>query len=189
MSRPAVPLELVPAVRRLQVIVVSLAVGCAFFLVIVVATAGGWPAAWLGRGILTPLAVLMAGALVMARVVVGQVLLIQGRKKIADSLAKAAQADSRRDTPAAAGDSDGGANLEARLLALLWTRSIVGGAMMESAAFLLLVVAMIERTGLPLLLALVLIAGMLVPFPTLSRMREWLQAQQGRIEAERAFHD
>ena len=78
------------------------------------------------------------------------------------------------------GDSD-------HLIGLYFVRTIVAAALCEGAAFLDLVAFWLEDSPIALLAAALAIAGVVVPFPTVSRFENWLDDQERLIAAEREF--
>jgi hypothetical protein len=63
------------------------------------------------------------------------------------------------------------------LLAAYQTARVLYLVLLEGAAFFCLIVFLIDGSGLTLLLALALMAGMLIGFPTESRLESWLDQQ------------
>ena len=65
------------------------------------------------------------------------------------------------------------------------TRTIVAAALIEGAAFMSIVAYMLEGSTVALGLAVALVAGILLHFPTASRVVGWIEAQVRRVEEER----
>ena len=76
-----------------------------------------------------------------------------------------------------------------KLASLFMIRTIVAGAMIEGATFFTLIAHMIEGTTLSLIVAVALIAGLLLHFPTRSRLVGWIEDQLVQIEQERQLTD
>ena len=74
-----------------------------------------------------------------------------------------------------------------RLLGLYNTRTILGGAMLEGAAFFALVTYMVERDPVGLAGAILLILGVALHFPTRSRVIRWSEEQLELLKRERQF--
>ena len=74
-----------------------------------------------------------------------------------------------------------------QLFVVFQTRTIVAGALLEGTAFFALITYMIERSPLALTLAVLLILGVAVHFPTRSGVIRWIEDQLRLVERERQF--
>lgn len=68
------------------------------------------------------------------------------------------------------------------------TTLIIGAALFESPAFLNLTAYMLEGQAFSLAVAGVMLVFILLLFPTVGRVREWLETRQRREEEQRAFN-
>ena len=160
------------ALLTLQIVVASLVAGCTVFLVIavvIVSQRAIGPAA--GQTILTYLAVGVTVLSLVARMVVPGVITASKVRQFSQ------QPEETADVSATV----------VELWKLLTTSTIVGGALLEGAAFFALVTYMVEGSPLSLALAVVLIAGLAVQFPTRSRAADWLDARLAEIQHQRQF--
>jgi hypothetical protein len=71
------------------------------------------------------------------------------------------------------------------LLNLYLTRTIIGAAIVEGAAFFALVVSVIDEEPICLMLGGVMIVGIALHFPTRTRVTQWLETQQLLLQQER----
>ncbi len=181
------PTGLEVTVRQLQVVTASLAVGCLVFLFIAAAVLGGLPGDWLGEATVTPVSIVVTIGILFARLIVPWILLVRGRSKIVESTAGSGPRSPVGQHRGPEADSQIKQQWKEQLLALFRTRTIVGQALLEGAAFFLIVAAMVDKAALPLVVAVLVVAGMLVAFPTVGRTQEWLVEQQAALEAERSL--
>ena len=175
--------EIGPQVSTTQIMVAGLVVGCLFFSAIAVflvltdrAPAGGGDFPFLtytGMG--------FAGTAIVARVVVLRIIETRARKRIAVGTW---QVPTSSQQPAQAkwvelveriGD-------RGKLLIVLHIRTIVGAALLEGTAFFILSANLIERSPLALVVAIVLIIGVGLHFPTRSSAAHWIEDQLDAIE-------
>lgn len=169
-------------VRTSQIIVAAMVVGCAVFLVIVLAIAGvpGNPPE---RSDLTYIMLAVAAAMVLARVIVPRIVVAQARRKIREGTWMALQGD----MPAAIGDSAWQDSDAGKLAMVLMLRTILATAILEGATFFLLVAYLIEQSPLCLMLAVVLIVALAAHFPTGSSCSAWMKEQLRLLDEERSF--
>jgi hypothetical protein len=73
----------------------------------------------------------------------------------------------------------------AALLPIYQTQLIVGAALLEGGAFFATIAYMLERNMMALGLAGVLLAVLLTRFPTIARLRSWLDRQVELLHQER----
>jgi len=182
MSGPAAPTSLEPLVRQLQVITAALVAGCVFFTMIAVVILGGWPDAW-ADGVLTYASVGVAIVALFTRLVIPLLLETQTRRQIFAAARQNDRAQSAQDASAAE-PALADVQRTGQLLKLFQARIIVGHAILEGAAFFLLVVAIVDQASLPLLLAIVLVAGLAFGLPTRGRVDSWLVEQRRRLNEE-----
>jgi len=179
--------EIGPAVRVIQIIVGSLIAGVVTFGVVAVIVGPSNPpaeeaGAAMPAEMLTYVSVAFAVTVLIARMVVGQVLLSTARRKIASGTWQAPQGG----TPMA-GDLIERAGDAGRLLVVLNTKTIVESALLEGAAFFALIAHLLEGTWLSLVLAAVLALGIAMGFPTAARVQHWIEDQLQLVEQERQF--
>jgi len=168
------------AIRTLQIIVLSLALGALTFLVVVVfviepppAPAGGQIVA----SMLTYVSLAFAGLAIAARFIVPAAMIAAGRRRIAE---KQASNDAARPGKAVELNAD----ME-QLYCLNQTRTIVGAAIIEGTTFFLLIAFLMERQPLALAVAAALIAGIFANIPTESRVESWIENQLQRLDNDR----
>lgn len=156
--------SLAARVRVLQIIVGALAMGVGSFLAISFVI---WnrPAQGQNRDVLPILTFASFGMLAMAAVgsfVLPRIILATARKKMIEE----------------------GVTQDGMLVALQ-TKTIVGCAMLEGAAFASILAFGMEGNPICLAGAVVMLLGILVHMPTLSRVENWLETQTRQIELER----
>ena len=76
---------------------------------------------------------------------------------------------------------------EVQLLGVFFMKTIIGGALLEGAAFANLVAFMLEGQVYSILLVAVLLASMTIAFPTRGGLNDWLEDQARRINEARLF--
>jgi hypothetical protein len=74
---------------------------------------------------------------------------------------------------------------ENKLCAVYQTQMLIGAALLEGAAFANLAAYMIEAQIMSLAIAVGLLIGMLVDFPTLASVGAWIKRQQRLLDEER----
>jgi hypothetical protein len=169
-------------VRTLQVIVGAMIMGCVVFAVVavVVGTMAGKPA---DRPLLTYVAVALAAILIVTRSVVLKAIAALGRRQILQ----------HKTGTASGGASENSTTSEeldfetAQLMQSRTSQTITGAAMLEGAAFFSLVTYIVEHSPISLAVVLVLLAFLVVRFPTESRTTAWLEDQQRRLQEERSW--
>jgi hypothetical protein len=159
-------------VRTTQIIVVALCLGIASFgLYVIVAGEDGKEAK---AEMLTYMSLGMAVVCAGMSLVVPRTIVAANRRQIADGTWHPQNSQTR--IP----DSDAG-----KLAAVYQMKTIVGGAILEGAAFFALVAYMIEGHIMSLAVAGVLLLGVLSFFPTTGRVADWVQEQQRLVEEHR----
>lgn len=167
--------QLAGQVRVLQIIVAAITLGPVIFLGVVLAMP---PGAKPGGGniSLTYLACGAAAAAVLARLVVPPLLVRGFRRQIA---AGAWPPPGAGNSPAAP-LSDAG-----KLAAVNTVRTIVSVAILEGAAFFLIVAYQTERNPLSLGPAVLLVLMIAAHFPTRGRVADWVEMQLPRLDEDR----
>ena len=169
--------DLTPRVRQLQIIVGALTAGCLFFLAItLVVPMPGGPA----NGqvpLVTYVALAFAASALVLRVVVPNLIVSAGLRRIApgDRGSPSRSSDGRENA------SPDEAELVRTLFGLLQTRTIVAGALLEGSAFFLLVAYLVERSPLALGAALALIIGLALHIPTVGGTAHWVEDQLAQV--------
>ncbi|MEZ6070185.1 MAG: hypothetical protein R3C10_07860 [Pirellulales bacterium] len=176
------PGDRLPAlVRNLQIIVGSLTSGALTFLIIAIIKS-----VFIDEGVergemelMAYLAFGFATVALVARAVVPHIVTLAGRRHIIrreSSSGLVAISTDKRSRPVPVVDA---------LLNLYVTRTIIGAAIIEGAAFFALVVAIIEQQRYCLMLGGVMIIGIALHFPTRARVTQWLETQQMMLKEER----
>jgi hypothetical protein len=132
--------------------------------------------------IVTAMAVAFAVVLVPLSFVVPNLVSGRGRREIARA---STSAPSTRDAPVAAQAKPAPATETGMLAALCLTNLIIGAAMDEGVAFFATVAYMIERHPVALGLALLMVALLIVRFPTATRIERWFETQREKLTDER----
>lgn len=165
------PPELLQPLRAMQVVVLALVSGMLVFggvMVFLSARVTPNPGLWL----LVYLCIGAVGFVVVLRRVVLRVMLKTERGKIA------------RLYPAAGA---GTAQAENAALAQLFIRSTIAGtALLEGSVMFNAITFLLTRHPLTLVLAVVVLAGMAMQFPTRARFEEWLETQRGLLAEQRS---
>ncbi len=173
--------ELTSVLWTLQIVVGALIAGCVAFLVIVLVLLGGMP-----DGdeplLLTYVAIAFAASALIARMVIPGVIISRGRRKIAQGTWRSSQQST---LPPACSKFLEQAGDAGKLWMLFSTATIVAAAILEGAAFFMLVVVLVEKSPLALIVALMLILGLMLHFPTHPRTVRWIEDQLRLIEQER----
>lgn len=168
--------------RSLQIIVAALALGSLVFLVVAVVLAQRdvVPAAWNHQ--IRYLPIVAACVLVAFRWIVMAFVAASGRRRI---LAGTFQVTRQGPEPRMVYFLEGGGD-RAKLFMVHFMRTIVGAAMLEGVAFLVLVVYLaIDRWPWNLAVAGVLIGLILLHFPTRGKTDAWIDHQQRLLDDER----
>ena len=169
---------LVPFIRVCQIIVGALIMGVVMFLVMVVLVIprfdGGAPvkaevagAADVGPAtalpIITYVALAMGASVLVLSFLIPQVSVSQARRQIAKGTAPKPGRTAEEDT--------------ASLLPIYQTQLIIGAALLEGGAFFATVAYMLERRPMALAAAGVLLGVLVTRFPTIDRLRGWMDRQ------------
>jgi len=180
--------EMGPAVRIVQIIVGSLIAGVVVFLVIAIAVGQNVAA---DRGeqsqMLTYLGVAFAVAALIARIVVPAIIVARNRRRVAQGTWQPPQGQrlGAQATPGSFFDLTGDAG---KLLFVYHVRTIVACAIIEGATFLMLIAHLVEQSTLSLIVAIVLILGLAMHFPTRSGVIRWIEGQLMLLEQERHLY-
>lgn len=183
--------EIRPFVRTSQIIIAALTMGPTTFL----AVAG----VLVARGVFdTPddsLFFLLHGVLIALVVVemivwmiVPNTVVAQGRRRIAAGH-RTLSAGPGATGPGAAGL---GAFIErtgdaGHLMVLFQTKTIVAAALFEGTAFLAIIVFMVTQSLIALGIAIAMIFGVILQFPTHSAVSHWIDDQLALLQQERSF--
>ena len=179
--------EIGPQVFTIQIIVTALTAGCLFFMAIAVflVQTGQAPA---GNNELTPITTYMAvgfaGVAIVLRMVVPKMIESAGRKRIADGTWQVPTTGQQQAQIAQLVERLGDAG---KLLGVLTTRTIVGGAILEGSAFFALIAYLIEQSPIALAAAIVMIIGVALNFHTRSSAAHWIEDQLAAVEQLRQF--
>ena len=179
--------EIGPQVFTIQIIVAALTAGCLIFMAIaifLVQTGQAPPVNENDMPLLTYMATAWAGMAIVARMIVPKIIESAARKRIADGTWQAAASGQQQTQVARPAERLGDAG---QLLAVLNTRTIVGGAILEGSAFFALVAYLIEKSPLALAAAVVMIIGVVLHFPTRSSATHWIEDQLAAVEQLRQF--
>ncbi len=180
--------EIVRPVRLLQIVTVALTGGCVVFLAMALfmRLGGNGPAqAAAEEPMLVYVVLVFAAAMLLARAVVPAWLVSAARRKIAEGTWKPPQqASGNSPIPdeflAKTGDAG-------KLCYVFTTKTIVGAAMFEGAAFFALVAYFVEGTTLSLAVAAVLIVAVALHFPTPGRVVGWIERQLSLLDQQRQW--
>jgi len=175
------PAELTPYLRTMRIIVFAMATGCIFFLVVTQVIGFGGPKQ-AAPPIITYTACLFAATVVFMRFVVPGIVVAAGRKNLVREMI--ARADDF-EFPTDVGDLFKSPEFGNKLCGLLQTKTIISVALLEGAAFFSLIAYMIEGTPLSIIVAVALIIGIMLHFPTRARMIDWIERQLQNIQGER----
>jgi hypothetical protein len=181
-ERPTSGRDRAPAtIRNLQIIIGSLVGGAGTFLLIAAAKSIFFdePADRGEIGLMVYMAFGLALLALVTRAVVPHMVTLAGRRHLArrtssSGLVDISTSDDARRVPMA--DA---------LLNLYVTRTIIGAAIIEAAAFFALVVSVIEAEPICVVLGGVMIVGIALHFPTRARVMQWIDMQQVLLKEER----
>ena len=179
--------EIGPQVFTIQIIVAGLTTGCLAFMAIAVflVQTGQAPAAEsASTPIITCTALGFAGMAIVVRMVVPKLVVSAGSKRIADGTWQMPTTAQGQAQTSQLVERIGDAG---KLLVVLTTRTIVGGAILEGSAFFALVAYLIEQSPLALAAAIVLIIGVALHFPTRTSAAHWIEDQLAAVEQLRQF--
>jgi len=73
----------------------------------------------------------------------------------------------------------------ARLWYVYMTKTIIGAALLEGAAFFAIIGYMLDNSPVELVCAVVLIVGTAAHFPTVDRVCRWIESQMRLIDEQR----
>jgi hypothetical protein len=187
MSTNSWPDEIGPHLRTLQIVIAALTTGCLIFMVIALFLVQIRPGAAAGNEVppmITYLALGFAGVAVVARIVLPRMIESSARKSIADGTWQFPAGNQNSDQLTERLERLGDAG---KLLAVLNTRTIIAGAILEGSAFFALVAYLVEHSPLALAAAIVMILGVALNFPTVSGVTRWIEDQLAAIEQARQF--
>jgi len=177
-------------VLTLQIVVGALVAGLLVFLVVVlVVIQEGMPGAPEVASILTYVAVGLALTAVLVRLFVPDMIVARGRRQIGEG---AWQMPRSAPAHGATGQQHSAQFVEqtgdaGRLFLVFQTRTIVAAALLEGPAFFALIAYMLGRSPLAMIVALLLILGVALHFPTQSGVLHWIEEQLRRVDEERQF--
>ncbi|MEE8451385.1 MAG: hypothetical protein V3R99_05695 [Thermoguttaceae bacterium] len=173
--------ELAPVLRTMQIVVGSLVVGCLTFLV--VAFVGSDRAALAPQfPIMTYMAIGFTFVILVVRMIVPGMIVAQGRRRITEGTWKLPAGRGSQPINAEFIERTGDAG---KLAMLFMIQMIVAAALLEGAVFFGLVAYTVERSPLALIVAIILIIGVGLHFPTRSRLVHWIEDQLTLMEQER----
>ena len=176
--------ELGPAVRTLQIIVGALTAGSVVFLIVAIVLSGAIAVEAGNTPILTYVALGFAAMVLLARPIVSNIIVATGRSRIAKGTWQppGGQQANRAMSELLERMGDAG-----KLVVINQVRTIVAGALLEGAAFLLLVVYLAEHSWISLAVAIVFILTLAMHFPTRQRLIAWIENQLAVLEQQRQF--
>jgi hypothetical protein len=151
--------DLAGPIRTIQIMAAAIVAGVGMFLIIVLTLRGQGPAP-AASPILLYVGIVFGVAALAARLVVPNLLVAARRRQLPGS-------SSSRD-----------------LLGLFQLRTIVGMALLEGAAFFLVIVYLLDGSQLALLLSILGVVIVASQFPTRSSIDRWLARQRELIEQE-----
>ncbi len=178
--------EIRPFVRTSQIIIAALTMGPTTFLVVagVLVAQGVFDAQddslfFLLHGVLIALVVVE----MIIWMIVPNAMVAQGRRRIAAG---------HRTPSAGAGAVDFGAFIErtgdaGHLMVLFQTKTIVSAALFEGIAFFAIIVFMVTQSMIALGIAIAMILGVMLLFPTHSAVSHWIDDQLAMLQQERSF--
>ena len=170
-----------PALTAMQIIVAALAMGVISFGVVVVTALVKPDQLQPNAGLLTNLAAVGTLIAIGLSFVLPKVIVNQARRKIAKGLWRSVpQATPAGQALAALGD-------EGQLVMVYQTALIVAVALVEGGAFFALIATMIDKSSLALALAGLCLFFILLRFPTLGRLENWLEVQRKALKEDRMF--
>ncbi|MBN2578014.1 MAG: hypothetical protein JXB10_03405 [Pirellulales bacterium] len=168
--------------RTLQITVLALAAGSGFFAAIVIFLGLEQPWDW-NLSVMTLIALIYGGSSVFLRLVVPPLIVTRGRKGILNQLRSGLEEVGNDFRFPALSD----ANVAWQFLALLNTRTIIAGALLEGAIFFLLVVSMTDNSLLAISLAALLWLLLIAHFPTHGWTQQWIEDQWRLLQEEQCL--
>jgi hypothetical protein len=168
------------SVRISQIIVAAMVAGVIMFLgVVLFGLVKRQPEGPIQASSISYLAVaIFAGGVLLSLIVPKQMVNAQVTKLAADGL----QYQSGPTKAHSAVDQD-----LVKLMPLFQSKTIVANAVLEGPAFFATYAYMFERQPFALAIVVAAVALMLMTFPTRSKVRDWLESQQDRIDGIRQF--
>jgi F0F1-type ATP synthase membrane subunit c/vacuolar-type H+-ATPase subunit K len=160
--------ELSARVRTMQIILSALAAGIAFFAIVVLLVRQGGNFQPSATPILTYTQVGFSILLLIAHLVVPNLLVASGRKKISIGTGKASSVST------VVSDLD---DQERRLCELFQNQMIIGAALLEAAVFALLIAFLIEGEWACLVIAGLFLIRIVSLFPSRTRVERWIETQ------------
>lgn len=170
-------------VRVLQIIIGGMIVGCLLLLLVslFLATLGKHEA---DKQLLTYIGLAAAGMILGVWIVAPGVIISQGRKNIY----RTQLLENEQSNPKQAEDKTEKENDSAlSLIALFFTKTLVAGALLEGAVFLLLIIYIAESSILSVSAAIVLLILPIAQMPTIGRVTNWIENQMRLLDEEQAF--
>jgi hypothetical protein len=158
--------ELTTSVRTLQIVVAAMSFGCVAFLAVVLIAGGNPPPS--STPVLSYIAAGFAALQVVVRLLAPGIIVAQGRKKILQETAAGAPMDA----------------WPSKLTQLMMTKTIVAAAILEGAALFLLIACLVEKSPWVLAIAIALLVGIALNWPTQSSAQAWIDGQLRRLEEE-----
>ena len=173
----------------LQVVVGALTAGLLVFLAIIAAIRAANEAKPLGPRVaaprVTPIAVGLAGAGLVASVLVPRAVVAGARRRIArGTWSRPVSRDGGPTLLPAAPPSD-----VAKLASVYQTQLMLGAVLTVGPAFLALIAYLLEGAPLALGAALALLVALIARFPTRARLEHWIEQQVQWLIQERQFGD
>ena len=171
MNLSELPSELSAIARTAQIIVAALAMGVIFFGLIVVLAIQ--PTAIEGMPVLSIAAVAAALPTLGMAAILPSLIVNAMLKRMADDQQAAHNRTDANALPASAAES---------LLRCYITKTILIAAPLEGAAFFQLIAYLVEGQWWSLLVALMLVVGILLQFPTATRIQHWIENQLQKLK-------
>jgi hypothetical protein len=159
-------------VRALQIVIGAMLMGIVTFatVAVVVRASDQAPQAFVeGKPMISYVAIAVAIGSLLLREIIGTAVVGAAFRKIA---AEAQQAGTSVD-PAA------------QLTGLFFKKTIIAAAMTEGPALFAIIAYMVEGNAAPLIVAMLLAASITLLLPTQSRLADWIDVQQRRLDSER----
>lgn len=176
--------EQLPAkVRTLQIVIGALSFGCLPLLVIAIFVSQNANNA-VDQPMLTYIALAMAGMILGVWTFLPGVIVSQGRKEIQRKLLSPTEKASDK----SADDKVEKEKSKAQgLFGLFQTKTIIAGALLEGAVFLLLIAYLVEHNIFSILAAVAMLLLLTAHIPTIGRVTNWIENQMRLVDEERAF--
>jgi hypothetical protein len=170
-----------PAARTLQIIVVALCIGALSFTgIAVLLRMTGNMQGGNANEILTPMAICGAVLAFFASWTLPAIAIKRGRRNIAKGRYSLPQAQGGPLHHSLANLGDAG------LLYMVYqTKTIIGAALLEGAAFFNNIAYMLEGNLITLIAALLLVAAVAAMFPTATRIADWIESQLRLMREEK----